>query len=76
MNERQFEWYEVDVEFVTETESRSGDVKQRVTTEKYLVNATSPTEAEASFNKYAAEQKFVDFRVKKAVEKKYIEVVK
>jgi len=76
MNEKQFEWYEVDVEFITETEGRNGDVKQRVTTEKYLVNATSPTEAEANFNAYAAEKQFVDFRTKKAVEKKYIDVVK
>ena len=76
MNENQFEWYEVDVEFITEIESRSGSTRQRTITEKYIVNAMSPTEAETAFNKYAEDKKFVDFRVKKAVEKKYIDVVK
>jgi len=76
MDERQFEWYEVDVEFVIETESRSGSIKQRTVTEKYLVNAISPTEAESRFNKFAEAREYVDFRVKKAVEKKYVTVVK
>jgi len=66
-----FEWYDVNVEF----EIESDDGKIKTVKETYLVNALSPTEAEANFNKFAEERQFHDFRVKKAVEKKYIDVI-
>ena len=70
-----YEWYDVDVEFEVETEDAKGNPKEKTVTEKYLVNALSPTEAETKFNKFAEEKEFQNFRVKKAVERKYIDVI-
>jgi len=71
-----FEWYEVQVEFVVEKENpRTGEVTEKVIKETYLVNAMSPTEAEARFAKHAEEKQMYSHRVVKAIEKKYVAVV-
>ncbi len=72
---KEFEWYDVNVEFEIEIEDAKGNPKEKVVKENYLVNALSPTEAEAKFNKFAEEKQFQNFRVKKAVEKKYVDVI-
>lgn len=72
-----YEWYEVQVEFSVERENpKTGAISERTIKELYLMNAMSPTEAEARFNEFAAKHSMHDFRVVKATEKKYVNVIK
>jgi hypothetical protein len=71
-----YEWYEVQVEFYTESENpRTGEIKEKTIKEAYLINAMSPTEAEAKFTEFATEKRMHEHRVIKAVEKKYVRVI-
>jgi hypothetical protein len=65
-------YYQTKVQFTQEDE-KSG--KQRKVSELHLVDAISPTEAEAKITKYLTTQGYDDFEVTGAVQSKILSVV-